>query len=119
VNFGANEGASNVVAVQYGSLAVGAKWIDITADNSTKGCFGVEIADGQLCGILGDFAVVQAESNSPAPTRTIETLPDSGKLYFNISLLASDILKIGRSRTIVWLSARRTLSVPQAIPIAC
>jgi hypothetical protein len=103
VNFDANEGASNVVAVQYGSLAMGAKWIDITADNPTEGCFGVEIADGQLCGLSGDFAVVQAESNSPAPTRTIETLPNSGRLYSNGSSLNSDTLKIGRSRTIVWL----------------
>jgi len=79
VNFSANEGASNVVAVQYGSLVVAAKWIDITASNPTNGCFGVKIADGQLSGLSDDFAVVQAEKNSPAPTRTIEVLPDSGK----------------------------------------
>lgn len=58
VNFGANEGASNIVVAQYGALVAAAKWLDITSDNPIRGCFGVECSDGQLSGLPDDFSTV-------------------------------------------------------------
>lgn len=84
INFSANEGASSIVAAQHGTLIAAAKWLDIAVDNPVDGCFGVEIGDGQLSGLPDDFAIVQSERNQSAPSRIVETLPDSGKIlsYF-------------------------------------
>ena len=58
----AAEGASTLVAVQFGSLVVASSWIDLTKELSLYGCFGFETAEGSLQGVLQNFAVVQAEA---------------------------------------------------------
>lgn len=77
-----NAGATNVVAIQYGSLVAVANWLDIMADNPVTGCFGIVVEDAQLAGVLDEFATLQAEMNPLDPVLAIETLSDAGKPLF-------------------------------------
>ena len=67
-----NEGASEVVAAQYGSLVAAARWIDLSTEQKITGCFGFVIAEGNLEGITADFAVVQLERTMKPPNDQAE-----------------------------------------------
>ena len=55
------EGATALVATQFGSLTVVGNWVDLTKELRLPGCFGFETAEGQLEGVPQDFAAVQTE----------------------------------------------------------
>ncbi|MCJ1323464.1 hypothetical protein MMC10_000124 [Thelotrema lepadinum] len=57
-----DQGASALVAIQFGSLVVASSWVDLTRELRLEGCFGLEIAEGNLHGVPQDFAIVQAEA---------------------------------------------------------
>jgi hypothetical protein len=61
------EGVTSLVAVQFGSFATVASWVDLSSKLQVSGCFGFEISEGRLCGVIGDFALVQAEQSMAAP----------------------------------------------------
>jgi hypothetical protein len=64
---GADEGASELVAAQYGSLVVVAKWVDLTAQQLFEGSFGFHYAEGRLVGVGDEYAVVYSEKTMQPP----------------------------------------------------
>lgn len=61
------EGVTSLIAVQYGSLAVAARWIDLSGKLDISGCFGFEQSEGQIQGVTSDFAAIYSEQGMPAP----------------------------------------------------
>ena len=55
------EGASSIVAVQFGSLTTVSNWVDLTKELHVDGCYGFKFAEGNLQGVPQQFAIVQAE----------------------------------------------------------
>jgi hypothetical protein len=47
--------------------------VDLSSELKVSGCCGFETSEGRLCGVVGDFAVVQAEQRMGSPV-------DSSKL---------------------------------------
>ncbi|CZR59515.1 uncharacterized protein PAC_09407 [Phialocephala subalpina] len=61
------EGASEPVAVQYGSLVIVAKWVDLTVEQHFQGCFGFHCTEGSLVEVGDEYAVVYSEKSMQPP----------------------------------------------------
>ncbi|OCL14375.1 hypothetical protein AOQ84DRAFT_406241 [Glonium stellatum] len=87
------EGATSIVAVQYGSLAVVGRWVDIAAELTVSGCFGFDIGEGRLCGVSDEFAVVQAERRMAASLAAAEIL-QRPEATFDNSDMENSVVKV-------------------------
>jgi hypothetical protein len=56
-----NNGGNALVAVQYGSNVVAAKWLDLTQKISADKCFALEMAEGQISGVQEQCVFLQSE----------------------------------------------------------
>ncbi|MCJ1325813.1 hypothetical protein MMC10_002476 [Thelotrema lepadinum] len=52
---------SAIVAAQYGSCVVAARWLDISTKIRAKRCFAIHIAEGQISGAQEELAFLQSE----------------------------------------------------------
>ena len=50
----------SLVAVQYGSQVVAARWLDLTQAVRTRMCFGVEVAEGQIPRTIGQLTFLES-----------------------------------------------------------
>ncbi len=57
-----SEGATSIVAIQYGSLVVASTWIDLSQELSVYGCFGFASGEGQLQGVADERGILYAEA---------------------------------------------------------
>ena len=56
-----DEGGSALVAIQYGSNVVAAKWLDLSQKIRVRKCFALEMAEGQIRGVQGQCVFVKSE----------------------------------------------------------
>lgn len=56
-----DEGGTALVAVQYGSNVVAAKWLDLTQKLSVHQCFALEMAEGQISGVKEELVCLHSE----------------------------------------------------------
>lgn len=61
------EGASELVAAQYGSLVVVANWADLTVEKYLHGSFGFHHTEGRLVGVGDEYAVEYSEKTMKPP----------------------------------------------------
>lgn len=61
------EGASEIVAAQYGSLVVVANWADLTVEQRLAGSFGFYCTEGVLAGVNEEYAIINSEKTMQAP----------------------------------------------------
>lgn len=66
-NFVPSEGSTAIVAVQNGSMAVAAEWLNLATEINYKACFGFEVTEGRLSGVVDECAIVQAEQEMDPP----------------------------------------------------
>ena len=69
-----DDGASSVVVAQYRSLVAASNWIDLSQELSISGCFGFSPAQGQIQGVVGDFAIIQAEETMEQSEHDVSSL---------------------------------------------
>lgn len=58
-------GASLIAATQFGSMVATASWVDLNRQQSRKGCFGFDVAEGRFAAIdniADEFAVLKTEA---------------------------------------------------------
>ena len=73
----ADEGATLIVVLQYGSLVAAATWIDLSQEHSVSRCFGFYVAEGRVQGLASESAIVRTEQTmnvKPCPKVESSTL---------------------------------------------
>ena len=75
------EGAGAMLAVQFGSQVVAARWANFHENLQIDGLFGFESVAGQIVGISSEEAIVQAEETMERPNSTNSTLEGEGWVF--------------------------------------
>ena len=70
----------SLVAVQYGSHVVAAKWLDLTRTIRAKKCFDVEIAEGQIPSVQGIIIFLDCMEKTVVASMSEPTLPSNDTL---------------------------------------
>lgn len=60
-----NEGGNALVAIQYGSMVIAAKWLDLKEPIAAKGCFSADVAEGQIPSVQEQCAFLFTEVKLP------------------------------------------------------
>ncbi|KAL9074542.1 MAG: hypothetical protein Q9157_004337 [Trypethelium eluteriae] len=70
-----NRGKS-LIASQYGCYVAVVPWVDLQQAVRVKGCFGLELFEGNIKGLPEELAFLQSEQPSPI-TQSLSEIPDS------------------------------------------
>ncbi|KAL8871817.1 MAG: hypothetical protein Q9174_002428 [Haloplaca sp. 1 TL-2023] len=65
-----SQATNSTVAVQYGSMTAAAKWLDLTQNIRSRGCFAVEIAEGVLPNVNDTLAFIHSAEKVQTKPKT-------------------------------------------------